>query len=74
MKLKVINENQVRTILAVFGELEKLPYDELNKHLGSVTIKEMVKLRKTLNNWYQPNVNGKVYDEIMGWVDEGMDY
>ena len=53
MKRKTINENQVRTILAVFSELEKLSYDELNKHLGSETIKEMVKLRKTLNDWYQ---------------------
>lgn len=67
MKRKSINEKQVRTILAVFGELERLPYYEVNKYLGSVTIKEMVELQKILNDWYQPNVNGKIFDY------EGMD-
>ena len=74
MKRKNINENQVRTILAVFKELERMPYGELNKHLGSLTIKEMVELRKVLDDWYQPNVLGKVFDEDMGWVDRNADY
>lgn len=74
MKRKLINENQVRTILSVFGELERLPYDELNKYLGNITIEEMIGLRKILNDWYQPNVNGKIFNEEMGWIDECTDF
>ena len=74
MKRKSLNENQVRTILAVFSELEKMPYDKLNTFLGSITIEEMLELHTTLNNWYQPKVLGKKFDECLGWVDDDWYY
>ena len=39
-----LTENEKRTVLAVFGELLKKPYGELNEFLGSLTIQEMQKL------------------------------
>ena len=56
MKRKSLNEKQIRTILAVFGELAKKPYDEINTYLGSITIEEMLELKKILNKWYHSNV------------------
>ena len=70
MKRKSLNENQIRTILAVFSALQGKPYEELNKILGSITIEEMVELKGVLNDWYQPKVLGKRYDEEMGWIDD----
>lgn len=40
--------NEKRTVLAVFDELVRLPYSELNKHFGSETITEMQKLYSKL--------------------------
>ena len=70
MKRKSLNENQIRTILAVFSTFIGKPYEEVNKELGSLTIEEMLELFSVLNNWYQPNVLGKRYDEEMGWIDD----
>lgn len=56
MKRKSLNEKQIRTILAVFGELANKPYDEINTYLGSITIKEMLELKEILNKWYHSNV------------------
>ncbi len=38
-----------RTVRAVFGELLRKPYGELNSYLGSVTIKEMRRLYSKLS-------------------------
>ena len=70
---KSLNDKQVRTILEVFGELERMRYDELNTFLGSITIEEMVELKSQLNDWYQEKVLGKVYDDELGWVDRYAD-
>ena len=43
-----LTKNEKRTVLAVFEELSKKPYSELNKFLGSITIQEMAKLRNKL--------------------------
>lgn len=69
LKEIILNENEIRTILEVFGEIQKKPYNEVNTYLGSVTIAEMVSLREKLNDWYQPNVLDKTYDDELGWVD-----
>ena len=37
-----------RTVLVVFDELAKMPYSKLNTFLGSITIKEMLRLRTKL--------------------------
>ena len=36
----VFSDDETRTVLSVFNELMKMTYDELNKFLGSITIKE----------------------------------
>ena len=69
MKRTTINENEVRTIIAVFKELESKGYQEMNKMLGSITIEEMVALRAKLDTWYQGKVHEKVYDEEIGWYN-----
>lgn len=68
-KTKELTENEVRTVLAVFDELRKMPYDKLNTFLGSITIEEMNQLNEKLNGWYQGEVLGKEYSEEFGWYD-----
>lgn len=36
-----LSESEAITMLAVFGELLKKPYEEVNTYLGSLTIEEM---------------------------------
>lgn len=66
---KTLKDSDIRTILAVFGELVNRPYDELNTFLGSITIKEMVDLNSRLDSWYKDKVLGYRYDEDLGWYD-----
>jgi hypothetical protein len=47
-----ITEKEERTILAVFGELQKMPYSKLNTFLGSITIEEMNDLYRRLRKEY----------------------
>lgn len=47
-----LTEDEKRTVLAVFDSLVKLDYRELNKFLGSITIKEMQSLYSKLR--YEP--------------------
>ena len=68
-KTKELTENEVKTVLAVFGELRKMSYDTLNTFLGSITIDEMNQLNNKLNDWYQGEVLGKEYDEEFGWYE-----
>ena len=73
-KTKELTENEVRTVLAVFGELRKMPYDKLNTFLGSITIEEMNQLNEKLNGWYQGEVLGKEYDEEFGWYESSPEW
>lgn len=66
-KTRELTENEVRTVLSVFGELRKMKYGNLNTFLGSITINEMNELYSKLNGWYQGEVLGKEYDEEFGW-------
>ena len=68
-KRKSLNENEIRTIVAVFNELNRKPYSELNTMLGSITIQEMVALSTKLNDWYKGKVLNYKYDEDYGWYD-----
>ena len=36
-----LTESEVRTMVAVFDKLMRMPYDKLNTFLGSITIEEM---------------------------------
>lgn len=69
MKRKSLNESEIRTVLAVFYELQRKSYDELNTYLGSETIKEMTALNSKLDKWYKRDVLNMEYDEEMGWYD-----
>lgn len=51
-----LNEEQVLTILAVFRDLKSMPYEELNKRLGSITIDRMYELYGELNDWRNKNI------------------
>ena len=39
-----LTADEKRTVLGVFDELLKMPYSELNRHIGSLTIMDMQKL------------------------------
>lgn len=47
-----IKQKEERTILAVFGELQKMPYSKLNTFLGSITIEEMNDLYRKIRKDY----------------------
>lgn len=53
MRRKSLNEKEIRTVLAVFEEMAKMPYDKLNSFLGSLTIQEMQQLNSKLRKWYR---------------------
>ena len=48
MRMMELEEKEVRTVLAVFEK-----YDELNLHLGSLTIDEMYALDRKMAKWYK---------------------
>lgn len=58
-----LNENQIKTILAVFGDLKSIPYKELNKRLGSITIGRMYELYEELKDWRNKNIFKNEYNE-----------
>lgn len=74
MKEITLNDIEVRTMLSVFEELFKKSYEELNTMYGSLTIEDMMDLKKKLNDWYQPEVLGKSYDEEYGWYDPNEEF
>lgn len=54
-----LTEKEMRTVIAVFEELVKMPYSELNKFLGSITIEEMQALYLKMYSEY----TGENYDD-----------
>lgn len=44
-----LTDKELGTIEGVFGELVKMPFADLNKFLGSLTIKEMTELYMKLS-------------------------
>lgn len=68
---KSLNEKDIRTILAVFDSiLEHCHHNwsELNTFMGSLTIEEMMKLRKELDDWNHRQ-QGHRFDPEFGWYD-----
>lgn len=59
-----LTENEKRTIKAVFGELLKKTYSELNSFLGSITIKEMQTLYSKLRYEKFCDEHGIDYEEM----------
>lgn len=59
-----LTKNEKSTIKAVFRELLKKPYSELNCFLGSITIKEMQTLYSKLRYEEYCDNNGITYEEM----------
>ena len=59
-----LTANEKRTVKAVFGELLKKPYSELNFFLGSITIEEMQKLYSKLRYEQYCDARGIKYDDM----------
>jgi len=56
-ELKVqLDENEIRTCIAVFSTLRMIPYDKLNSFLGSLTIEQMRKLHTDLHYAYEHTI------------------
>lgn len=54
---KSLSEKDIRTVLAViesYQEQNRWNWDEMNKHMGSLTIEEMYALQSKLQKWYNP--------------------
>lgn len=52
------------TVLAVFDDVLRMPYSEINKFIGSETIKDMSKLYQELRyEWYCDKYNIR-YDDM----------
>ena len=72
---KSLSEDEVRTVLAViesYREQNRYNWEEMNRHMGSITIEEMIILDSKLKRWYKPeqyNADpedaGYEYDEFM---------
>jgi len=63
-----LNEKEVRTVVAVFEELQKLRYDKLNTIIGSLTIEDMNRLQQKLRVWYHQE------DDDDEWYEVDDDY
>lgn len=59
-----LTTNEKRTILAVFDELLRKPYSELNTFLGSLTIEEMQKLYGKLRHEGYCERHGIRYEDM----------
>lgn len=60
-----LSENEKRTVKAVFGELLKKPYSELNCFLGSLTIEEMKKIYSKLRYEQYCDNRGIKYEDMI---------
>ena len=59
-----LTADEKRTVRAVFAELLKKPYSELNCYLGSLTIEEMQKLYSKLRYEEYCDERGIKYDDM----------
>ena len=70
-----LTANEKRTVLAVFEELNKRKYSELNTFLGSITIREMQALYQKLRYEGYCERHGITYEEMTDddFIDAAMD-
>lgn len=59
-----LTANEKRTVLAVFGELKRMRYSELNTFLGSMTIKDMYTLYSKLEHEDYCNRRGILFEDM----------
>lgn len=59
-----LTENEKRTVKAVFSELLKKPYSEINCFLGSLTIEEMQILYSKLRYEHYCDEHGIKYEDM----------
>ena len=70
-----LTANEKRTVLAVFEELNKRKYSELNTFLGSITIREMQALYQKLRYEGYCERHGLTYEEMTDddFIDAAME-
>ncbi len=70
-----LTANEKRTVLAVFEELNKRKYSELNTFLGSITIREMQALYQKLRYEGYCARRGTTYEEMTDddFIDAAME-
>ena len=70
-----LTANEKRTVLAVFEELNKRKYSELNTFLGSITIREMQALYQKLRYEGYCERHGITYEEMTDddFIDAAME-
>lgn len=64
MRRKSLSEKDVRTVLAIiesFREQNNYRWEEMNKHMGSLTIDEMLNLNHKLDKWCNPEKYSEEY-------------
>lgn len=75
---KSLSEKDIRTVLAViecYQEQNRWNWDEMNKHMGNLTIEEMYALQSKLRKWYDPQKYDRDEpDEEMWDYDADDDY
>lgn len=59
-----LTADEMRTVKAVFGELDRIPYSKLNTFLGSETIREMHKIYQKMRYEKYCERNGITYEEM----------
>ena len=59
-----MTDREKRVVISVFHELDKLPYKELNRILGSMTIKEMHNLLMKLETEEFCKARGLKFDDM----------
>ena len=74
---KSLSEKDIRTVLAViesYQEQNKYRWDEMNRHMGSLTIEEMYALQSKLRKWYDPQKYDRDPEDEMWDYDVDDDY
>lgn len=59
MRRKSLSEKDIRTVLAIiecYQEQNHHSWNEMNIHMGSLTIEDMYALQSKLEKWYNPDI------------------
>lgn len=64
---KSLSEKDIRTVLAIiesYREQNHYNWSEMNRHMGSLTIEEMIALNSKLKQWYHKNDVEDEYEDV----------
>lgn len=74
---KSLSEKDIRTVLAIiesYQEQNNYKLDDMNRHMGSLTIEEMYDLKSKLQKWYNPEKYDRDPEDEMWEYDAENDY